>query len=84
MLFALASYFVLAIYILFGEKTRRPNEEAGSSKWENPMRITKLLSDRSKDTKDPMNIVVLKKRKTFFLIRIIRDIFFKISTRKAD
>lgn len=83
-LFLLMMYFVLAILILFGAKTRRPGEEQGSSKWESPQRITRLLSDRSKDKKDPMNLVVFKPKKVFFLVRIFRNIFFKIKTRKAD
>lgn len=82
--FLLLSYFILAILVLFGEKTRRPNEEQGSSKWESPQRITRLLSDRSTDPKDPMNLVILKEKKPIFFVRFFRDLFYKIRTRKAD
>ena len=84
MLFSFAVYFVFAIFILFGEKTYRNGEEAGSSKWESPQRITKLLSDKSTDRKDPLNLVVYKPKKTFFLIRFFKDIYFRIKTRKAN
>lgn len=82
--FLLLIYFLMAIIVIFGEKTRRPNEEQGSSKWESPQRITKLLSDRSTDPKDPMNLVVFKMKKTNFIIRFFRDLFYKLSTRKLD
>lgn len=83
-LFFMAFYFVIAIIVIFGEKTRRPGEEAGSSKWESPQRITKMLADHNKSQNDPMNLVVYKPKKLFFLIRFFRNIYFKFKSRKAD
>lgn len=83
-LFFLLFYFVFAIVVLLGAKTRRPGEEAGSSKWEDPLRITRLLSDKSKKIDDPMNVVVYKKKKQFFLIRFFRNLFYILTSRKAD
>lgn len=34
--FLILFYFVISIIVLFGQKTRRPGEEQGSSKWESP------------------------------------------------
>lgn len=82
--FFLLFYFVFAILIVFGDKARRPGEEQGSSKWESPQRVSKLLSDRSTDKKDPMNLVVFKKKKPNFILSFFRNLFYKIKTRKAD
>ena len=82
--FLLLFYLLMAIIAIFGEKTRRPGEEQGSARWEIPQRITKLLSDRSTDPKDPMNLVVFRVKKPIFFVRFFRDLFYKIRTRKVD
>ena len=82
--FFLMFYFVISILIVFGDKARRTGEEQGSSKWESPQRVSKLLSDRSKDKKDPMNLVVFRRKEPNFVIKFFRDIFYHVKTRKAD
>lgn len=82
--FLILFYFVISIIVLFGQKTRRPGEEQGSSKWESPQRVSKLLSDRSKSQSEPMNIVVFIKKKPNIFVRFLRNIFYWFKSRKAD
>ena len=84
-LFVLIFYFVFVLYVLFGQKARRPGEEQGSSRWENPERITRLLSNRSNSITDPYNIVVIKEKKLLSsFIKPLKNVFYKIIYRKAD
>lgn len=84
LLFFALFYFAIAILVLFGQKTRRPGEEQGSSKWESPQRVSKLLSDRSTSQSDPMNIVVFIKKKPNIFVRFFRNIFYLFKSRKSD
>lgn len=83
---AVIAYFIAVLMLLF-QKPTRPGQEQGSSEWENPVRITKLLADNSKSSEDIENVIVYKKRDIFlvsYIFRKIRNVWMAIKYRKAD
>ncbi len=44
-------------------KPTRYGEEQGSSKWENPSRVNKILADQNRSPDDENNVVVYKNKK---------------------
>lgn len=83
-LITISIYFVTILMLLFPKSTRN-GEEQGSSCWESPERITKLLSDTNNSRDDLENIVVYSKREIFLISKLhkfLSDIWFNFKYRK--
>lgn len=79
-------YGCFVLYYIVGKKPTRNGEEQGSSKWENPKKITKKLADHNNKPGAEGNIVVITKSKNpiFKFFEIFRNVYYKMRFYKAD
>lgn len=79
-------YGCFVLYYIAGKKPTRNGEEQGSSKWENPKKVTKKLADHNNKPGAEGNIVVIIKSKNpiFKFFGLFKNVYYKIRFYKAD